>query len=110
MDKKKSLALLDYYAEVEREIRGLDATFLDLLKTSEGDVLSKIKTRMKRMEDRDYVVLVAGEYLEYNTLTKLLRCFEHDHAEHKGSGCNSDREGYQKSTWLGCFPINFTLF
>ncbi|RMX57170.1 hypothetical protein pdam_00022588 [Pocillopora damicornis] len=63
MDKKKSLALLDYYAEVEREIRGLDATFLDLLKTSEGDVLSKIKTRMKRMEDRDYVVLVAGEYL-----------------------------------------------
>ena len=60
MDKKKSLALLDYYAEVEREIRGLDATFLDLLKTSEGDVLSKIKTRM---EDRDYVVLVAGEYL-----------------------------------------------
>ena len=63
MDKKKSLALLEYYAEVEREIRGLDATFLDLLKTREGDVLSKIKTRMKRMEDRDYVVLVAGEYL-----------------------------------------------
>ena len=63
MDKKKSLAPLEYYAEVEREIRGLDATFLDLLKTSEGDVLSKIKTRMKRMEDRDYVVLVAGEYL-----------------------------------------------
>ena len=36
MDKKKSLALLDYYAEVEREIRGLDATFLDLLKTRRG--------------------------------------------------------------------------
>lgn len=41
MDKKKSLARLDYYAEVEREIRGLDATFLDLLKTSEGDVKSR---------------------------------------------------------------------
>ena len=61
MDKKKSLILLDHYAEVEREIQGLD-----LLKTSEGDVLYKIKTRIKRMEDRDYVVLVAGEYLEYN--------------------------------------------
>ena len=66
MDKKKSLILLDHYAEVEREIQGLDATFLDLLKTSEGDVLYKIKTRIKRMEDRDYVILVAGEYLEYN--------------------------------------------
>ena len=53
MDKKKSLALLDYYAKVEREIQGLDATFLDLLKTSEGDFLSKIKTRIKRMQDRD---------------------------------------------------------
>ena len=29
MDKKKSLALPDYYAEVEREIQGLDATFVD---------------------------------------------------------------------------------
>ena len=61
MDKKKSLALLDFYTEVEREIRGLDATFLDLLKTSEGDVLSKMMTRMKRIEERDYVVLVAGK-------------------------------------------------
>ena len=61
MDKKKSLALLDFYAEVEREIRGFDATFLDLMKTSEGDVLSKMRTRMKRIEERDYVVLVAGK-------------------------------------------------
>ena len=66
MDKEKSLILLNHYADVEREIQSLDATFLDLLKTSEGDVLSKIKTRIKRMEERDYVVLVAGEYLEYN--------------------------------------------
>ena len=34
MDNKNSLALLDYYAEVEREIQDLDATFLDLLKKS----------------------------------------------------------------------------
>ena len=46
---EKSSALPDYYAEVEREIQGLDATFVDKLKTSEGDVLSKIKTRIKRM-------------------------------------------------------------
>ena len=110
MDKKKSLGLFDYYAEVEREIQGLDATFLDLLKTSEGDVLPKIKTRMRRIEDRDYVVLVAGEYLAYNTLPKPLRCFDHDHAKHKESRSNRDREEYQKSTWLGRFPINFTLF
>nr|XP_058947126.1 uncharacterized protein LOC131775043 [Pocillopora verrucosa] len=61
MDKEKSFAFLDYYAKVEREIQSLDATFLDLLKKSEGDVLSKIKTRIKRMQDRDYVLLVAGE-------------------------------------------------
>ena len=54
----------------------LDATFLDLLKTSEGDVLSKVKTRMKRIDDRDYVVLIAGEYVEYNTLPKPLECFD----------------------------------
>ena len=76
MDKEKSFALLDYYAKVEREIQSLDATFLDLLKKSEGDVLSKIKTRIKRMQDRDYVLLVAGEYLENNTLPKPLRCFD----------------------------------
>ena len=120
MDKKKSLDLFDYYAEVEREIQGLDATFLDLLKTSEGDVLSKIKTRMRRIEDRDYVVLVAGEYLAYNTLPKPLRCFDHDQRKerkketkkerNKESRSNRDREEYQKSTWLGRFPINFTLF
>ena len=76
MDKEKSLALLDYYAKVERDIQGLDATFLDLLKTSEGDFLSKIKTRIMRMQDRDYVLLVASEHLEYNTLPKPLRCFD----------------------------------
>ena len=62
MDKKKSLALLNFYSEVEREIRGLDESFLNLLKTSEGDVLSKMRTKMERMENRDYVVLVAGKY------------------------------------------------
>ena len=77
MDKEKSFAFLDYYAKVEREIQSLDATFLDLLKKSEGDVqVSKIKTRIKRMQDRDYVLLVAGEYLENNTLPKPLRCFD----------------------------------
>ncbi|XP_022801985.1 protein amalgam-like [Stylophora pistillata] len=53
MDKEKSLALPNYYAEVEREIRGLDAT-------REGNVLSKLETRMKSIEDRDYVVPLAG--------------------------------------------------
>ena len=76
MDKKKSLALPDYYAEVDREIQGLDVTSFDLLKTSEGDVLSKIKTRIKRMRDRDYLVRVAGKYLQYNTLPKPLRYFD----------------------------------
>ena len=67
IDNKNSLALLDYYAEVEREIQDLDATFLDLLKTSVGDVLSKVKTRMKKIEDRDR---------EYNTLPKPIECFD----------------------------------
>ena len=63
MEKQKSLSLLQYYNEVEREVRGLDDSFLTLLKTSEGDVLSKIKSRIQRMESRDYVVLVAGTYM-----------------------------------------------
>ena len=61
MDRTKSLDLLKFYFEVQREILELDDTFLDLLKTSEGDVLSKMKSRMERMESRDCVVLVAGK-------------------------------------------------
>ena len=60
MDKEKSLHLLNSYSEVEREIKGLDHSFRNLLYTSEGDVLFKMRSRMKRMEKRDYVVLVAG--------------------------------------------------
>lgn len=61
MDKQKSLQLLKFYSDVERVISQLDDTFLNLLKTSEGDVLSNIKRRMERIEKREYVVLVAGE-------------------------------------------------
>ena len=61
MDRAKSLDLLKFYSEVEREISELDDSFLDLLNTSEGDVLLKMRTRMERMESRDYVVLVAGK-------------------------------------------------
>ena len=64
MESRKSLDLLHFYSEVEREIQGLDESFLDLLKTSEGDVLSKIQTRMKKMEERDHVVLVAGNTVQ----------------------------------------------
>ena len=61
MDRDKSLELLRFYVEVQREISGLDDTFLNLLQASEGDVLSKMRSRMERMESRDYVVLVAGK-------------------------------------------------
>lgn len=70
MEKKKSVALFQSYLEVEKEIKGLDDSFLNLLKTSEGDVLLKMRSRMERLENRDYVVLVAGtcmyvlQYLE----------------------------------------------
>lgn len=70
MEKKKSVALFQFYLEVEKEIKGLDDSFLNLLKTSEGDVLLKMRSRMERLENRDYVVLVAGtcmyvlQYLE----------------------------------------------
>lgn len=63
MEKEKSLALLQSYLEVEKEIKGLDDSFLNLLKTSEGDVLLKMRSRMERMENRDYVVLVAGTFM-----------------------------------------------
>ena len=60
MEKEKSLDLLSFYSEVERDVKGLDDSFLNLLKKSEGDVLLKMRSRMERMENRDYVVLVAG--------------------------------------------------
>ena len=60
MDRDKSLGLLKFYFEVETEIQGLDDKFLNLLKRSEGDVLLKMRSRMERMENRDYIVLVAG--------------------------------------------------
>ncbi len=63
MDKSKTLSLFNYYSEVEREIKGLDDSLLNLLKTSEGDVLSKMESRMERMENREYVVLVAGTWM-----------------------------------------------
>ena len=70
MDSKKSLALLNYNSEVEREIRGIDDSFLNLLKTSEGDVLSKMRTKTERMENRDYVFLVAGKCIIYHKCSK----------------------------------------
>jgi len=60
MDKDKSLGLFQFYSDVEREIRGLDDKFLNLLKRREGDVLLKMRSRMERMKNRDYIVLVAG--------------------------------------------------
>lgn len=70
MDRNKSLDLLRYYAEVQREVTGLDDSFLNLLKASEGDVLLKMRSRMERMESRDYVVLVAGKSMH------ILQLFE----------------------------------
>ena len=62
MEKKTSFRLLTYYSEVEEVISRLDDTFLNLLKASEGDVLTNIKRRMERLEKREYVVLVAGRF------------------------------------------------
>ena len=60
MEKTKTLGLLRYYTEAEKEIKELDKSFLNVLYTSEGDVLSKLRSRIERMKNRDYVVLVAG--------------------------------------------------
>ena len=60
MEKLKSIKLLQVYNEVLQVVGQLDATFLNLLKTSEGDVSGNIKRRMERIENKEYVVLVAG--------------------------------------------------
>ena len=62
MEKKKSFRLLTYYSEVEEVVSRLDDTFLNLLKVSEGDVVTNIQRRMERLEKREYVVLVAGRF------------------------------------------------
>ncbi|CAH3025329.1 unnamed protein product, partial [Porites evermanni] len=60
MEKLKSIKLLQVYNEVLQVVSQLDATFLNLLKTSEGDVPANIKRRMEGIENKEYVVLVAG--------------------------------------------------
>ena len=44
----------------------MDATFLSLLKTREGDVPANIKSRMERIENKEYVVVVAGGLTFYH--------------------------------------------
>lgn len=44
----------------------MDVTFLNLLKTSEGDVPANIKNRMERIENKEYVVLVAVSLTFYH--------------------------------------------
>ena len=60
MEKQKTLKLREFYADVKKVINDLDDTLLKLLKTSDGDVLGKIKRKMKEIENKEYVVLVAG--------------------------------------------------
>lgn len=38
--------------------------FLNLLKTSEGDVPANIKNRMERIENKEYVVLSSFKYFD----------------------------------------------
>ena len=60
MEKQKTLKLREFYADVEKVISDLDDTLLKLLNASEGDVLEKIKSKMEEIENKEYVVLVAG--------------------------------------------------
>ena len=66
MEKLKSIKLLLVYNEVLQVVSQLDATFLNLLKTSEGDVPANIKRRMEGIENKEYVVLVAGALTFYH--------------------------------------------
>ena len=66
MEKLKSIKLLQVYNEVLQVESQLDATFLNLLKTSEGDVPANIKRRMEGIENKEYVVLVAGALTFYH--------------------------------------------
>ena len=60
MEKQKTLKLREFYADVEKVISDLDDTLLKLLNASDGDILEKIKSKMEEIENREYVVLVAG--------------------------------------------------
>ena len=62
MEKQKTLKLSEFYYDVEKVISDLDNTLLKLLNASEGDVLEKTKRRMEGMENKEYVVLVAGKF------------------------------------------------
>ena len=71
MEKLKSIKLLLVYNEVLQVVSQLDATFLNLLKTSEGDVPANIKRRMEGIENKEYVVL-AVSYTHLTLPTKRI--------------------------------------
>ena len=85
MEKQKSLKLLKFYYDVEKVISQLDGTFLNLLKTSEGDVLANIKRRIERIEKREYVVLVAGKCNLILDLTELQMYMHYNFENHAGT-------------------------
>ena len=77
MEKLKSIKLLLVYNEVLQVVSQLDATFLNLLKTSEGDVPANIKRRMEGIENKEYVVLVAGALTFYHHSTQTFLGIRH---------------------------------
>ena len=109
MEKLKSIKLLQVYNEVLQVVDQLDDTFLNILKTSEGDVPANIKRRMERIENKEHVVLVAGALTFYHhskffflTQFDCDRSRDHYNAQIKqqlNSLSNNDGDGHETVTY-----------
>ena len=61
-DLHKRRKLLNFYTAVESSLAKMDRKSLELLRKNVGDVERNLATKKRRLNQKDYVVLVAGRY------------------------------------------------
>ena len=61
-DLHKRRKLLNFYTAVENSLAKMDRKSLELLRKNVGDVERNLATKKRRLNQKDYVVLVAGRY------------------------------------------------
>ena len=61
-DLHKRRKLLNLYTAVESSLAKMDRKSLELLRKNVGDVERNLATKKRRLNQKDYVVLVAGRY------------------------------------------------
>ena len=62
-DEKKRKELLTLYEDAELRMKNLDKKILDLLEQYVGNVEEKMENQKERLKCKEYILLVAGNWL-----------------------------------------------